>query len=331
MPAGLGGGGKVGIAFETTMGTYVAPTIFVPILSESLMYNEDKYYSEQIRQQTVVSDVKQSFYHVEGDIEMEVDPTNLPYWMYASRHTIAKSAGPPYTYTYTPSSAGSASTAAGTTTPKTLSITIVRNSVVFGYTGCVVGSFEFVLGMDDGVLRCTMSVLGLAEAVQTSPSPSWSTPDLLGAAAHQVYLAASAAAPTFGAADTGFNGFTFRANYNAEAQNRINTLRSASYISYGITEAEIESELDFLTRTDYDNMVANTTRAIKLESANGGATFSAGTSGVKLQGNRVSYDTYEVGLEGMGDLIMAGFTGRCVGINAGNPYQIEVKSSANIT
>lgn len=330
MPAGLGGGGKVAVAFETTMGTYVAPTIPVGVLNESLKYTEEKYYSEQIRQQTIVSDVKQGFYHVEGDIEAEVDPTWLPYFLHASRHSIAKSGAGPYTYTYTPSSAGSASTAASGNVARTLSITIVRNGVVFGYTGCVVGNWEFVLG-DDGVLRVTMGILGLAEAVQSLPAPTWSAPDLLGAAAHQVYLAASAISPTFSTADTSFNGFTFRANYNAEAQNRINTARSASYISYGMTEAEIESELDFLNRTDYDNMVNNTTRAIKLESANGGATFTAGSSGVQLQGNRVSYDTYDVGLEGMGDLIMAGFTGRCVGIAGGSAYQIAVKSPANIS
>lgn len=328
MPAGLGGGGKVGIAFESVMGTYVAPTIFVPILSETLRYTESKYYSEQIRQQTIVSDVKSGYYHVEGDVVMEVDPTNHPYWLYASRHNIAKSGAGPYVYTFTPGSQGSASTAASGAVPRTLSITIVRNNVVFGYTGCVVGQFEYTI--EDAVLRCTMSVLGLAEAVQSAPSPTWSDPDLLGADAHHVYLAAAAAAPTFTTEDVNFNGFTFRANYNAEAQNRIVSTRSASYISYGITETEIESELDFLDRTDYDNMVNNTQRAIKLESVNGGSTFAAATSGIQLQGNRVSYESYDIGLPGMGDLIMAGFVGKCVGIAAGSAYQIVVKSPANI-
>ena len=328
MPAGLGGGGKVGIAFETTMGTYIAPTVFVPVLNESLAYTEEKYYSEQIRQQTIVSDVKSGYYHIEGDVELEVDPSNIVHWLYASRHAITKTGAGPYEYKFTPSSAGSASTAAGTTTPKTLSITVVRNNVVFGYTGCTVGSFEFTV--TDGVLTATLSVLGLAEAVQTAPTPTWIAPNLFGADAHHVYLAASAVAPTFAAVDVNFNGFTFRANYNAEAQNRIQALRSASYVSFGITEAEIESELDFLTRTDYDNFVNNTQRAIKLESTNGGATYALATSAIKLQGNRVSYDTYDIGLEGMGDLIMAGFTGRMVGITGGDAYQIEVKSPVSI-
>jgi hypothetical protein len=45
----------------------------------------------------------------------------------------------------------------------------------------------------------------------------------------------------------------------------------------------------------------------------------------------VSYDTYDIGLAGMGDLIMAGFTGRMVGIAGGSAYQIAVKSASNIS
>jgi len=328
MPAGLGGGGSVGLAFETTMGTYVAPAVYVPILDEDFIYTESKYYSEQIRQQSIVSDVKSSYYHIEGPITMEADPRFLPYFLYASRHAITKTGAGPFEYKFVPSAAGSASTAASGAVPRTLSITIVRNEVVFGYTGCVMGSFEFTV--EEGVLRVTMDALGLAEAVQANPTETWVASDLLGADAHRIYLAASAATPTFGAIDVNFNGFTFRANHNAEAQNRIHAQRSASYISYGITEAEIESELDFIDRTDYDNMVANTTRAIKLESTNGGANFAAATSAVRLQGNRVSYDAYEPNLEGMGDLIMADFTGRIIGVAGGDAYQIEVKSPTNV-
>lgn len=328
MPAGLGGGGSVGLAFETVMGTYVAPTVFVPILDEDFIYTESKYYSEQIRQTSIVSDVKSSYYHIEGPINIEADPRFLPYFLHASRHTIAKTGAGPFEYTYVPSSAGSASTAASGNVPRTLSITIVRNEVVFGYFGCVVGSFEFTI--EDGVLKANMEVLGLGEAVQANPAETWVASDLLGADAHRIYLAASAVSPTFGAIDVNFNGYTFRTNYNAEAQNRIHAQRSASYISYGITEAEIESELDFIDRTDYDNMVNNTTRAIKLESTNGGANFAAATSAVAIQANRVSYDAYEPNLEGMGDLIMADFTGRAIGIAGGDAYSIKVKSPTNI-
>jgi len=320
VPAGLGGGGKVGLGIETTMGTYAAPTVFVPILNESLAYAEDKYYSEQIRQETIHSDVKSSYYHVEGTVSMEADPTNLPYWLGASRHDYATVSGATQ---FTPNNAGS-----GDACPFTLSITVVRNDVVFGYVGCVVGSFEFTIV--DGVLQVNMDVLGMGEATQTAPSPTWPAADLLGADAHRVFLAASGVSPTFSTADVNFNGFTFRANFNAEAQNRIRADRQASYISFGITEAEIESELDFMDKTDYDAMKANTTRAIRLASTNGGATLAAATSGVQITANRVSYDAYDIGLEGMGDLIMAGFTGRVIGIAGGDAYKIDVKGPVTL-
>src|SRR4051812_32704965 len=96
MPAGIGGGGWLALTFETTMGTYLPPTtagtLWIPILSEDLRYREDKYFSPQIRQQTIVSDVEQAPYHVEGDIRLEVDAQFLPHLMYCSRHIIVKDA-----------------------------------------------------------------------------------------------------------------------------------------------------------------------------------------------------------------------------------------------
>ena len=108
MPAGIGGGGFVMFAFESVMGTYVEPdavgAIAVPILNESFQYQEDKYLSEAIKQNvTMHTDAKPSYYHIEGDIEFEVDPKYLPYWLYATRHTIVKTgAATPWTYTFAP-------------------------------------------------------------------------------------------------------------------------------------------------------------------------------------------------------------------------------------
>lgn len=333
MPAGLGGGGYVAWQLEDVMGTYEDPatagTVFIPIIEESLSYAEDRYVSPQIRQTSIVSEVKQSYYHVEGDITLEADPAFLPYIMHCSRHNIAKAGVGPYTYTYTPSSAASATTAATGNVPRTASITIVRNGIGFGYAGCVVGRHEWTI--EDGVLRLTIGVLGLSEVTPGAlGSPAWSNANLYGADSHSIFVAAAGVAPTFGAAAVDFNGFTFAAEYNAEAQNRIQAARSASYISYGETEATYDTELDFVSKTEYDNFKATTTRAIKLSSLHGGATLAAATDGVEVQVNRSIYETYDVGLGGMGDLIMAGVTGRAIGIAGGNPFEVKVKSAANI-
>src|SRR6266404_9578747 len=139
--AGLGGLNSVYVILEAAYGTYLDPSnsggVWVPILDENLKYTETKYYSPQIREQTIASDVKQSFYHVEGDIHMEVDAHFLPYFMYASRHAIVKT-GPAsgvYTYKATPSNFGSAYPGGSA---RGLSITVDRNGNGFGYSGMVV-------------------------------------------------------------------------------------------------------------------------------------------------------------------------------------------------
>jgi hypothetical protein len=337
MPAGIGGGGYLMFAFETTMGTYVQPNaagaVAVPILNESLQYTEDKYLSEAIKQNvTIHTDAKPSYYHIEGDVEFEVDPRYLPYWLYITRHLITKTGSGPYVYEFTPSAAGSASTAATGAVARTASLSVFRNNEGFGYAGCVAGSISFEVR--DGVLIGTVGVLGLSEVEPTDPgTPAWPDSNLYGADDIAIFLADAGATPTFTTYDINFNGFTLNLDFNAEAQNRIRPDRSASYISFGITDATFDTELDFIDRTDYDNFKATNDRAIRLQALHPGnaASFAAATDGVQLDANRYIYETYEMGLGGMGDLIMAGTTGRILGQAGAAPYTLRVKSATNIS
>lgn len=335
MPAGLGAAGYLALTFETVMGTYLPPTtagtVFIPILSETLAYTEDAYYSSQIRQQTVESSREQGYYHVEGDVVMEFDANYLPYLLYCSRHNIAKSGAGPYQYLFTPSQAGSATTAASGAVPRTASLTVIRNGVGFGYAGCVINTQEYTI--DSGILKCTFGVLGLSEQAPGGlGTPAWVAPSLMGAAAHSIYVDTAGTAPAFASASLNFNGFTADINYNGTAENRINALRSAAYIAYHQTEATFNTELDFLDRTEYDNMKNNTRRAIKLESLKGAGTFAGATEAFQLIMYNTAYDTYPVALSSMNDLIMAsGVTGRALVMTGGNPYQIGLKSAVSIT
>jgi hypothetical protein len=327
MPAGLSGSGHVGLALEAVKGTYVAPTVYVPILSESFRYVEDRYYSPQIRQATEVSDVKQGYYHVEGDIEMEVDANFLPYFLFCTRHTPASAAG---IYTFIPSTAGSTSTAASGMVQRTASITITRNGITRGYAGCTCGSLRFFV--DGGVLKFAANMIGESDAAVSTPSPTWAAPALFGADSHYIRTDASGTAPGFAAAAVvDFNGFEWMAEFGAEAQNRIVATRSASYVSFGETVLNMNTELDFVDVTEYNNFVASTQKAIQFESLNGGATFAACTQGVQIVSRRGVYETYDLGLSGLGDLIMAGVTMRSIGIAGASSYTIKVKSPAVIT
>jgi hypothetical protein len=327
LPAGLSGSGFIGLALESTKGTYVAPTVYVPILSEAFRYVEDRYFSPQIRQSTERSDVKQGYYHIEGDIEMEVDPNFLPYFLFCTRHTPSFATG---VYTFIPSTAGATSTAASGMVQRTMSITTVRNGVAFGYSGCTAGSLRFFV--DGGVLKLAINMMGESQSMPSLPTASWSAPNLFGADAHYIRTDTSGTAPTFaGSPVADFNGFEFQANFNPSAENRIVANRGASYIAFHETEISLTTELDFVDATEYNNFIATTQKAIQFESLNGGATLAAATTGVQIVTRRGVYETYDLGLSGLADIIMAGVTMRGIGISGAASYTIKVKSPVVIS
>lgn len=330
MPSfGLSGKGFLGFAFEAVKGTYVPPTIYIPILSESFRYMEDRYFSPQIREETMFQDVKQGYYHIEGEIEMEADARFLPHLLHCAPHTIVKGGAGPFTYDFTPSGAGSTSTGAGNV-QKTASITIVRNEVAFGYAGCTLGSCRFFI--DEGILKFSTNMFGESDAGAVAlPTASWSAPSLFGADASAVFSDVAGAAPAFATQELGFEGYTWEANFNPTAENRIVRTRSANYIAFHQTEITLDTSLDFAERSDYDDFVATTQRAFRLESLNGGATYAAATDAVRVDTHRLVFETYDLGLSGLADIIKAGVTGQGIGIAGGDAYKISVKSPTDIT
>jgi len=327
MAPGIGGGGFVGIAHETTYGTYVAPTVYVPVLSESFGYNEDKYFSPAIRKSTVVNDVAQNYYSIQGDIDVDVDPATWVYFMYAARHSITKTGSGPYVYTFVPSATASASTGAGATVAKSLSVTVVRNGVVFKYVGCVVGSFN--IRIEDGTLKSSMTMVGLGDVSaggDTPPTPTFTAPAIMGAGAHQIYLDTAGSSPAFASPSTTFNSFTATINNNGAPRNRIVASRQASAIVWGEGEYMVTANFDFETRGDYDNVINATARALRMYSnldANNQVDFKA---------FRSIYNTYPINLPGIGDVVAADAELRIVNqAGAVGPYSLVVTSPTTIT
>lgn len=335
MAAGLGAGGAVGVALETAAapGTWVTPAVWVPVKEENFSYNEDRYFSDAIRQQTISQAAKQGFYHIEGNLNMEVDTRTLPYFLHASRLGVTKTgASSPFTYKYAPTSGAQIPS-----TNRTISITILRNGQWFGYAGCVVGGFEITV--DGGVLMFNITnLLGTTDVPQatitaTPPVPSFTTPQLLGAAAHSIAIGDGAVPSTLAGTSAmagatvnqKFSGFTFTDNENAEAQSRINQSRAAAYISFGITEPQVSASLDFDTRTDYDHFVATDSKRLQFISTNGSA------DAVYINNYNMVFDEYPVSLGGWGDIIMADAVLRGISSGGTNPaFDINVLSSASL-
>lgn len=314
MPAGIGAAGIVGIAFEVTPGTYVAPNKYIPIRSETLEFMIEPQFTRPIIRASVdrVHAVKGPA-HVEGDIEWEVIEDMLPYFLHAGRFTVTKSGSAPnFIYDYKPASTGQEAN-------KTLSITVVRNEQVFGYVGCVMGSLEITV--DNGLLVSTIGIVGRNEATQALPTPTFPQTAPFGADSYDIEI-------PVGTDVTDAGSFTFSLDDSAEAQFRLGSL-SAQYVKFGEREVSMEIERDFINKTEYDNFKALTAQSIKLRAQKPADPTNRFVEMVLRAGVMESYAT---GLDGQGELITAAlrYVGKYDFTNT-ESVEIRVGTSEDIT
>src|SRR5262245_12341407 len=149
----------------TNPGVYVAPTKYIPFMSESLTSTQATIWRRPIRQSADIIGAVPGNFNVAGDISIEGMEDCVVYFLYGSRMSIVKTGTTNLTYTCTPT--------ANAIPYNTLSITVVRNGIVFGFTGCVVTSQTFT--QNDGIFMYNFSIIGRDEAVQSLPTATWPT------------------------------------------------------------------------------------------------------------------------------------------------------------
>lgn len=309
MPVGIGGGGSMGIALETVSGTYTAPTKFFPINNESLAWQQETNWRRPIRKNAGVIGAVAGRGHVEGDIEMEAFEDVIPYFLMAGRYTVTKGGTTPnFTYTATPTSAA--------VPTQTMSITVVRNGVVFGYTGCILGSFTFTV--DNDLLQFNVSMQGTAEATQTAPTETFTTTTPFG---HGQYTISIPTATQVFDCD----GFEFTVENNAEVQYRLKNVAGSQFSSFGEREVTLSTERDFFDRTEYDAFKALTSQSVTILASKGA------NNTVQLDVPVAVKNTYTVGLSGQGDLIRAALEWMGVIDSTGIDHTITIACQEDIT
>lgn len=299
----------MGVAIETTPGTYLAPVKYVPFMSENLKIEDEMQVRRPIRQSADAIGMVAGNVHANGDIEMEALEDCIIHFLYASRTNIVKSGvNPNYTYTITPTAVA--------VPVKTLSLTIIRSDQVFAYTGCVVGSFKF--SISDGMLQFGCSIVGRNEASQSTPTATWPTTVPFGAGTYSVEI--PTATPV-----TDTDTFEWSCEDNAEPQFRLkSTDRGADFVKFGERDVTITMGRDFITRADYDAFKALTAQSITV-------TASKGANNSISLVTPVTYkESYEVGLSGQGDLNVADINYRAVIDGTGNSYTIVIKTQESI-
>jgi hypothetical protein len=310
MAPGIGASGIMGIALEAVSGTYVAPTKFVPFDSESLMYQQDTVWRRPIRNTPGITGAIGGNAHVAGDISMDALADVIPYFLLAGRTSVQKTGAGPYVYTFVPTP--------GAIPTRTLSITIVKNGVVFAYTGVVVNTFQ--LTTDNGILKFNVGLIGRDEATQSVPTPTWPTTEPFGAGSYEILFGGPDPSDQIFDVDT----FDFSVDNGGEPQFRLkNTGRGAQFIKYGEMAATLSMERDFESRADYDAYKALTQNEVHLNCVNGAEEISVNLS-------TAIADSYEVALGGQGDLVRASVSYQCVINAAGETYEIEITTAEDI-
>jgi hypothetical protein len=290
-------------------GVYVAPVKFVPFMSESLTSTQATIFRRPIRQSADIIGAVPGNFNVGGDLSIECMEDCSIYFLYGSRMSIAKTSGPTnWIYTATPT--------ANAIPNSTLSITVVRNNIVFGFVGCVVSSQTFTVS--DGIMMHNMSILGQDEAVQTAPTPTWPTTVPFGAGQYSIEI--PTATPV-----TDTDTFEFVIDDNADPQFRLKTTgRGAQFIKYGERASTMHLERDFDSRTDFDAFKALTSQSITIT-----ATKGANNS-VSLLAPVAIKDTYEVQNSGQGDLVRAVIAYNNIIDGTGKSYQIVLKTQESV-
>lgn len=293
----------------TTPGTYAAPTKYFPFNSESIVLTNQTVFRRPIRQSADIIGAVAGNYFTGGEVQLEALEDVVLWFLITSRTLVLKTGSTPnFTYTITPTAAAVAN--------KTFSLTLVRNGVVFGYTGMCTSSFTF--GIDNGLLTFKINAMGRDETVQSSPTPTFPTTVPFGAGQYTIEI------PT-GSTVLDTDTFEFMVEDAAEAQFRLkSTGRGAQFIKYGERASTTSMERDFIDRTDYDLFKSVTAQSVTLT-----ATKGVNNSIVLLAPVAIK-DTYEVGLSSEGDLVRASIAYQNIIDVTGKSWQIVIKTQEDI-
>lgn len=311
MAIGIGATGVLGLGVETTRGTYVAATKWVPIRSESITVSQEMNYRRNIRGIADPDLPQQGNLTYEGDVEFEAYPDVIAYFFKAMRTSEAKTgSGDPYQYIYTPTH--------GALSTDSLSLYIERNAVRFGYSGVSVTGMAFTV--TDGILICTATVSCLAEAQPGAETDSYSNETPFYTGTFSVEVPDSSAV-------TDMDNFSWSVTEGGSVNHRLNGSTNPASITMGERTTACSMDRDFESRTDLDAFELATSTSLAII-----CSYSTATRYLKLEMPVASMETYDVNLGGQGDIVRASinYTGS---YNAGTTgaYRATVKTAENIT
>ncbi len=299
MSLNIGRKGWIGVGVEATPGVPVAITAYVPFTDNNLVGKHTPIPNEAaygIREKTfdAVTGKKWS----EGDISMNVDSTNVGYFLYPALGTNspANVAGSVYDHTMTRNNSN---------TPKTLTITQDRGVDREYFTNIAVKTMEF--SVSDALVTAKASLLGKFPITTTSGSLTTASGGLYSFADSRFAFGASVSAAG-SAANLKPHDMKLTLENNTKANFRHGS-NQPDTISHGEFEAKLEGTLYFETTTqrDYFYNLNKQAASFKMTGAGIGGGYN---QSLEFRMYRTHYEGWELET-GLADFYAEKFTVMC--------------------
>jgi hypothetical protein len=238
---GLGALGYVGYGVETTEGTAVAPTKYIPVTSFSFEDSNDFIVPDQIRHSRDKYIAMAAPYTVSGTMEMELIPTDVA--------SLLKSA-----FTATPvSSAYSGGGYQHVYTPASVVETVTFESsasdvLIMRYSGVRVNTLEIKAAFGE-IVTASFGLEGLDREKQVSASsPSFTNVTPFHFSGADIKVAS-------GTLLTTVKDFTFGVNNNIERIGTLRKTRAWKRLELGMREVTLALTIDFTDTSEYDRFL----------------------------------------------------------------------------
>ncbi len=281
----VAGGGHVGLDLESTHGTYIAPAVFAPIISETMHEVRSDPLRKPIVGQAVTLGKVGGREHVEGEIVMEATPLLMAYFLGASRWTITKTGAGPFLF-----SATDTALAHVKLDDRSLSLSIERAGIGFAYLGCQVHGLR--LFVEDGIPMVAYQIIGREQSEDYTPG-AVTIPTEVPFSADDIALTI-ATTPRLD-----IDSLEIELSDNGEARFNLSGAEAADYVLFGEFEGSASFEVDFESKADYAIWQARTVQEVKAV-----WTIDA-NSIIDIELHGALYDTFEVPLSGIGDQVRA--------------------------
>lgn len=286
--------GYVGFGIESTEGTFVSPSTYLPVTSFSFDDSNDYMVPDQIRGSRDRSIALPGPYSTSGSLDIELVPNGIVPLIYSA---LAADSASTSTYYTSPTSYYIHSLTAGKDSPYTFTFESSAGDILYRrYGGIRVNTMEIQASFGE-IVTASFGLEGTTRAIYSGPYASESFAQVV------PFHFTDSKIQLASVDKVNVKSFTFGINNNIDRIGTLRRTRAYKRTVMGMRDVSLSMTLDFQDATDYQRFLDEDEFSITLDFEAG---YISGTSGPKYSFTisipRVRYNNTSVPISG-GDYI----------------------------